>query len=894
MGANPLDGLFGGFRRVLLGTAEKAFHPALSVVAPGATITEGVDLSGALTTVLDLTALASSSAGVPAPALVATTNIALTGNVVVDGVATNTLASGARILPTAQTAPAENGPWVKSDVGAWARPLDYDSNADVAAALGQPCGAVLGGTLGAGSVWAQRTGATIAGAKTFVKLPDAADKAVVTCLTPSGDTSGATDTAKINAALAAAKAAGGGTVQLAGGAVPWYVNDDLVSENTQGVYLIGSGGGASGPTQGTRLIRVGGSAFNTGHRAFTQPSVGFTVVVTVDSTTGMVVGKRARTLATVASVIGQTYIITAIGAGTVTLRNDGATGNDAPAAAIPVGFLRSDEAIISMRSMFMGAVRDLQIQAASPTFCGKAVTFDGSPLVSDSAHCDVTDCTIIGAAFSALPVLVPLNASTHPAASLTGTCAQCLDFLVEILSGTTYRYSTDGGRTWDENSNTSPITIATTRVIPSASNAFGLTLNLPAGTYVAGYKYRAQQGIQRGIDFQNAFDCETWARFDNVLDGVFASGVSNTVYCTGLGVDGYQVTLRGAAGSLVEIDCNPGGRGYGRGGVWSDNGTANRYVIDSGDQLTGGSWIWLQNEAGSLLQCYLAQAAGAAISLLACSNLRIRGAFTGAPSYVFDVSRTGGATLGVTVEDVNGFVWDGITNTLFSGANVGYVSYGKDSQRSISSALLINSAQSANGLLCGPGFQTLVTGCISVAGQRSSALAWGSCSGGALEILNSAHGYGDGLGYYPPQNVAAAGHSFLVKDTSATNGQRAQLRVGQLGICHIGTSITLANGANNDIAIKSSYVEITGPTAAFSISGFVADANFSDGQMLHIVWPVTQALTVKHDVTSGATNRTVTPTAADVVCATPGAGGYGWADFQYSAGAARWRLLGHT
>jgi hypothetical protein len=838
-----------------------------------------------------ITAAGVGVAEVAAPALVATSNIALTGTVTVDGVASNTVSGD--ILATAQTSSSQNGYWTPGS-GAWTRPSYYNSDALVAAVLGVATPAVVGGTLGAGSVWAQREGASLAGAKTWVKLPDAADKAVVTCLLPSGDTSGVTDAAVINAALAKVKAAGAGTVQLAATG-PWYVNDDLVCEETQGVYLIGSGGGATGPTSGTRLIRVPNATtpanFNTGHRAFTQPSVGATVTVTVDDTTNMRVGKRARTRS--GPAVGQTYVITAIGSGTVTLRNDGATGNAAPTTALAADFLRSDDAVIQMRSDFACGVRDLQIQAASPTFCGKAVNFDGSPYGSDGAHNDAWDCTIITAAFSALPVLVALDTTTHPAATLTGACAQCLDLLVEMLSSTTYRYSTDGGRTWDESSDTSPITITASRAFPSASNAYGLTLNLP-GTYATGYKYRAQQGIQRGVDLQNCFDCDTWVRFDTVLDGVYASGLSNTITGTGLGVDGYLVTLSGAGANTVDVSSEPGGRGYGRGGVWSDSGVANRIALAAGDQLTGGSWIWLQSEASPLLQCSLTQAAGAAISMLGCANVRIRGSFSGTPSYVFDVSRTGTATLGVSVEDVNGFTWDGVTNTLFTGANVGYVSYAKDSQRSISSAYLINAAASYNGLVNGPGTQALVNACLNTGGQRSAALAWGTTSGATIEILTAAHGYGEGIGHFSRQNVPGAGHSFLVRDSAATNGQRVQHRVSQLGVCHVGTAITLANGANDNVAIKSSYVEAAGPTGAFSISGFVPDSDFKDGQLLRLVWTVEQALTIKHDATSTAANRTVTPTAADVVCAAPGAGGYGFAEFQYSLAASRWRLLSHT
>lgn len=62
-----------------------------------------------------------SLAGKPSCTVVATTNQALTGTPTIDSQAT---AAGSIILATAQTAPAENGPWVAA-AGAWARPTWY-------------------------------------------------------------------------------------------------------------------------------------------------------------------------------------------------------------------------------------------------------------------------------------------------------------------------------------------------------------------------------------------------------------------------------------------------------------------------------------------------------------------------------------------------------------------------------------------------------------------------------------------------------------------------------------------------------------------------------------------------------------------------------------------------
>ena len=108
---------------------------------------------------------------IPAPALVATSNIALTGVVTVDGVASNTIVGD--VLCTAQTVSSQNGYWTPNAGGAWTRPVYYASDSSVAALLGQLSGAATSGTLGAGSVWYQSAGTTLAGAKPWTKLSSA-------------------------------------------------------------------------------------------------------------------------------------------------------------------------------------------------------------------------------------------------------------------------------------------------------------------------------------------------------------------------------------------------------------------------------------------------------------------------------------------------------------------------------------------------------------------------------------------------------------------------------------------------------------------------------------------------------------------------------------------------
>jgi hypothetical protein len=111
------------------------------------------------------TSAGGTAVAIPAPALVATSNIALTGVVVIDGVASNTVTGD--ILATAQTAPAENGYWTPA-AGAWTRPSYYDADADVASLQGLASGAALLGTVNRGQTYYQLLGSLLAASKTWV------------------------------------------------------------------------------------------------------------------------------------------------------------------------------------------------------------------------------------------------------------------------------------------------------------------------------------------------------------------------------------------------------------------------------------------------------------------------------------------------------------------------------------------------------------------------------------------------------------------------------------------------------------------------------------------------------------------------------------------------------
>jgi hypothetical protein len=103
---------------------------------------------------------------------------------------------------------------------------------------------------------------------------------------------------------------------------------------------------------------------------------------------------------------------------------------------------------------------------------------------------------------------------------------------------------------------------------------------------------------------------------------------------------------------------------------------------------------------------------------------------------------------------------------------------------------------------------------------------------------------------------------------------------------------TLANGANQDVVVTTAFVEVLGPTLAFSIGGVVPAASQAAGQIVTF-WNATgSAMTVNsNDAGSGANNRIRNSTGANVAC---GGTAFAWFTIQYSAFNLNWNLLGHS
>jgi hypothetical protein len=110
------------------------------------------------------------------------------------------------------------------------------------------------------------------------------------------------------------------------------------------------------------------------------------------------------------------------------------------------------------------------------------------------------------------------------------------------------------------------------------------------------------------------------------------------------------------------------------------------------------------------------------------------------------------------------------------------------------------------------------------------------------------------------------------------------------------SSVTLANGTNNDIAVAASFIKIAGPTGAFAITGFIGPlvpggpGHSGDGMILRVYNTTAQQMTITNLATSSADRQIRTLTGADVVLRA----GTSYATFTYDnadvSGSGKWIL----
>jgi len=107
----------------------------------------------------------------------------------------------------------------------------------------------------------------------------------------------------------------------------------------------------------------------------------------------------------------------------------------------------------------------------------------------------------------------------------------------------------------------------------------------------------------------------------------------------------------------------------------------------------------------------------------------------------------------------------------------------------------------------------------------------------------------------------------IVRSTGITEARRGlKYLVSQRNA----TGLVLVNGANNDVAVpagNATFLRITGPSAAFSITGITTGSTYGDGHILILESAITGfAMTIANDnAGSVAANRIYTLTGADLV-----------------------------
>lgn len=173
------------------------------------------------------------------------------------------------------------------------------------------------------------------------------------------------------------------------------------------------------------------------------------------------------------------------------------------------------------------------------------------------------------------------------------------------------------------------------------------------------------------------------------------------------------------------------------------------------------------------------------------------------------------------------------------------------------------------------GAHSQVVGRITLTAQEAFTLDYLAASAKATNGLGLASTVGTELEMYADVTIIS-----LTALQGATGSAGA---VGSIAASP-SSALTLANGANSDIVISTNVkLRITGPSGAFSVSGFAAPAN--DGRWLVLYNSTAQNMTITNNATSSAANRILTMTGADVALT-----GASVASFFYDTTDARWIL----
>jgi hypothetical protein len=239
-----------------------------STTTGGATFKNGLYTSGTITTTPatgSITDTQLASAVKPAVAVVATSNLTLSGEQTIDGQLTST----SLVLATAQSTGSQNGPWITA-AGAWARPGWYTSGSTTQAPQFMEVMHARLGTSHQGEVWKMTTAAVTIDttATTWTLVPPNVNNAVGTLPVANGGTGIASFGSGIATFLgtpSSANLASAVTDETGSGALVFGTAPTLTGATVDSgtLTLSGNQSAAAWTTNGIRLKGISGTLTDT-------------------------------------------------------------------------------------------------------------------------------------------------------------------------------------------------------------------------------------------------------------------------------------------------------------------------------------------------------------------------------------------------------------------------------------------------------------------------------------------------------------------------------------------------------------------------------------------------------------------------------------------------------
>lgn len=241
----------------------------------------------------------------------------------------------------------------------------------------------------------------------------------------------------------------------------------------------------------------------------------------------------------------------------------------------------------------------------------------------------------------------------------------------------------------------------------------------------------------------------------------------------------------------------------------------------------------------------------------------------------------------------------GISATATAG---GAVALGAGAAASDTGAVAIGNDAAASGqnsVALGAGASTTSTNAIALGG---TARAPGSSALGQNSFVDATHTNSSAIGYSATTTAAdqvmlgSAEISVVVNQNLSVGGSITGVKFANTNDFRAGSDVafgryavgSLANGNNAAVTVGTNvFVEVSGPTGAFSINGINGAPN-RDGKLLILLNQTGQNMTIAHDsgVDPTAANRIYTMTGADRATT-----GNGAAMLIYSGAASRWILI---